>query len=431
MNWDHHAWLWLLLAGSACAPGSEGHATVMGDKQAIQGGQVDEVTSEVVAIRISDGIYCTGVVLAPNLLLTARHCFGVQDVGSDLDPFDPATLCDRSRSGLIPRATTVGISQQPVVSGDDRFDSHRVEVLTLEGNPSFPGDGVDSDETCGRDIVALVFEGRVFSSSAYPSPAQAPPPPGSAFSAIGYGAEVFGEDPFTASGAGTRRSRSDQMVTCLGGDSCGNSLESAVLENEWLAEGGAACGGDSGGPALDASGRVIGIVSRVVGQCRDAIYTSVPDFSGFVADAGVYAAGIVGDEIPSWATASSLDPSVSAPVGAACMDDDDCGYGRCIELVSGDNVCSRACDAASSCPVWGGPYTCEPPRGGSADFCQPRATETDSVPAPLEDDGGCTVAATSSPPPVKSLWLYGLAFSVFALRRHRGAQFTGQRQIDR
>jgi hypothetical protein len=67
-----------------------------------------------------------------------------------------------------------------------------------------------------------------------------------------------------------------------------------VFANEWVGPGGA-CSGDSGGPAIDAEGRVIGVLSRGKDGCLSPVYANVFDYADWLrghaltaAEAGAY-----------------------------------------------------------------------------------------------------------------------------------------------
>src|SRR5688572_28600307 len=80
---------------SACAtPRGESTSTTRG---AIQGGSLDSANTFAVAILDEANGVCSGTLIAPNLVLTARHCIA----GGGSDPIDCAT--DRFES---PRAAS-------------------------------------------------------------------------------------------------------------------------------------------------------------------------------------------------------------------------------------------------------------------------------------------------------------------------------------
>ncbi len=82
------------------------------------------------------------------------------------------------------------------------------------------------------------------------------------YSAVGYGAtEGDGDD------AGLRRRRDALRVLCVGGGCSSGQVDEA----EWRGDHGV-CNGDSGGPAIDRRGFVIGVTSRGPSGCEQPIY---------------------------------------------------------------------------------------------------------------------------------------------------------------
>jgi hypothetical protein len=72
------------------------------------------------------------------------------------------------------------------------------------------------------------------------------------------------------------------------------------------------CSGDSGGPALDAAGRVVGIASRSE-DCTHSVYSAVSSWSEFIREvaAGATRAGSYDD--PEWLVAPPPPPPAAEP----------------------------------------------------------------------------------------------------------------------
>ncbi len=248
---------------------------------------------------------CTGVLIAPNLLLTARHC---------VSSTQPALVC-----GSSPLA--------PPVAGDKVLSTTDVtvsasSVAVVAERVEVPPDG---DDECGFDIAAVVLRAEApGGSTVYPPRLDEPVVAGETFTAVGYGTTG-------SSGLGTRRVATDVPVACVGAD-CEISV---VQETEWVAGDGFFCRSDSGAPAIDASGRVIGIVSKGIDPCNGPILSSVHAWRDWLRAVGRDAAEAGDYPVPSWAAlappdmgaspdAGSADAGVTPDLGSAGADDGGC-----------------------------------------------------------------------------------------------------------
>lgn len=173
--------------------------------------------------------------------------------------------------------------------------------------------------------------------------------PGEEYRAVGFGAtDMGGTQP------GTRRQRGELKVRCLASD-C--EAEFQVQEREWMGEEGV-CPGDSGGPALDTTGRVIGITSRGGDDCTTPIYTSVKRWGDWIKEMAANAAELGGYGPEPWVTGGSTEPTPAPPdppdepdAGAAGED------GGAVFALPGlqppkDNGCSMSPSRPASRPPW-------------------------------------------------------------------------------
>jgi len=369
--------------------------------QSIAGGTPDVAHKNVFLLAShfrGGGGLCTSTLIAPNLLLTARHC-----VSPGADDNEGGVLCGESMLGDPYPATAFFATNDAHPSQDSQlFRASSVRV---------PGLGED---TCGFDIALIILNENVPASVALPAVPRIDREvkPGEDYTAVGYGENDAGVP------MATRIEREGLRVACEPGN-CGGGVEST----EFMGETGI-CSGDSGGPALDADGKVVGVVSRGGADCSTPIYGTVTAWSDFITSTAREAATAGGYEPPFWVTTGSSDQAPTASAGAggeggggsavlagegescgaalacadglACYAETGAEVGRCLRRCT----TTSECDSGTACQPLGGVSLCVPPQHTA------------------DDSGGCAVSPTGSDSPLG--WLVaGLGVAFASLRRKR------------
>lgn len=287
--------------GGACSPEAGEPGGFRLQSSGIQNGEVDEDEdfSSVFGVfallnsETGQGGLCTATLIAPNLLLSARHCFASDSgVSTSIDcseEFDPIP------EGL--RVVTSNMVDFNLVLDGDSSDFYRPE--RIEVTPR-------GDSLCGDDIVVMFLDENIPPSVALPLEPRVDfePQRGELYTAVGYGniGNDIEDDP-DAIVSGVRRFRIEEGVTevqCYGED-CAGIYQVDATEFQGGPD---VCSGDSGGPVIDAEFRVLGALSRGAGTqanpCLTSTYSAVYGHAEWLRDMGREAALLGGYEEPRW-----------------------------------------------------------------------------------------------------------------------------------
>jgi V8-like Glu-specific endopeptidase len=185
---------------------------------------------------------CTGTLVAPNLVLTARHCTTFSEDSSIQCSSDGTS----NAGGLFKGDRDP--NQMFVYMGADAAAS-----ADVRGQPVARGTRLVYDENarsmCGGDVAFIVLDRRIANVKTAPIRLDRNARVGETLTLVGYGVTEEGKVP-------DLRLVRDSTVTDVG-----PSTRYGLSVSEYsIGEG--HCRGDSGGPAFDATAAVIGVLSR-------------------------------------------------------------------------------------------------------------------------------------------------------------------------
>lgn len=270
----------VLIASGSVACGSSGSERVEQRTEAVINGEPsgpeDDAVVFLVATRPTVIESCTATLVAPNLVITARHCVA---------EFENKTFTCTPEGELAPgsRGGTMGPLLPP-------------EAVAIERgagpNPEFVAQGiqifsVQTPSICRNDIAMVLLDRDVENVPIMPLRLDAGNEPGERIRIVGYGLDennVFG----------VRHTRSGITVSQVGPSEFRPDADS-IPPRTFLTLGPMLCIGDSGGPAFTEFGAVTAVWSQVVGDCHSDsarnYFTQIAPFQNDIVRPAFEAAG--------------------------------------------------------------------------------------------------------------------------------------------
>lgn len=275
----------------------------------IYGGEDDtdaKATTSVVALKVARGDnfeLCSGALIAPNVVLTARHCVTTSVTTS--------VSCDEN--GHSTNGPHVGAdlpaSDVAVYTGaSPKFSQKPAAVAKAFVGPA-------GDSLCDADIALVVLDQPIVDASPLAVRLGGRVAAGETVRSVGYGQN----DKLMP--IGTRLRRDGVAILAMG---AGISKSRTALGAHEFEVGESICEGDSGGPAIsETTGAVVGVVSRG-GNCDDQsghIYTTTTGWNELFDKAFALAqtTPVAEPPLPEVVTTTdATEPAPAATNGAAC-----------------------------------------------------------------------------------------------------------------
>jgi secreted trypsin-like serine protease len=383
---------------------------------AIQNGTVDTVHTFAVAViqkqTPQQWAYCSGALLAANLVATARHCVA-ELANAQID-------CATSVFGSLVPIGEMAVTTDTVVTVNSAFVG--VSSVLVPTGPN-------QDKVCGNDIALLVLQSSI-ALPQYVAPALFPAMTdqgtySTSVTAIGYGIDTPTDTNATT--VGTRRIAENVGLRCIPNDNTftdcfGDPNAGTIMtRGEFISGDKSTCEGDSGSSAFEersfSQGKWLsfGVLSRGSvssdGQtCVEPIYTRFDAWAPLLLQAANQAAATGGYPAPSWAVSSgSSDASVTGSGrvdGVACTGDAECLSANCVSLGTKSFVCASPCGMNACAPG----FECSSGPGG---FCFPSPADQGGP----RRSGGCALSARQPSRPAEVVAPLGLL--ALAALRHK------------
>jgi hypothetical protein len=325
-------------------------------------------------------LVCSGSLVAPTLVLTARHCVSATSgdgftcdesgdgsdggaLGADYDPPTVLIYAGLYAPGALATPSAKGV--RFFHDSSTNVCNHDLALIELDQPLDYPIAGLDLDSKLAT---------------------------GQTITAVGWGVVADGGTP------GVRQELGGVSILAVGPAS--EALYD-VPPNEF-AVGQSICEGDSGGPALDAKNAVVGVVSSGGNNVNSASANPAVTCLG-PETVNLYTATAAFRDVilAAFATVGAAPVLVSVPMGETCTASSECTSGLCATVdADAGTVCTQSC-ATASCPDG---FRCDTTGGES--LCASAPSSGCAV-APRDDGWGAP-------------FTIGMALAMFAVRRRRG-----------
>ncbi|MFO0742346.1 MAG: trypsin-like serine protease [Labilithrix sp.] len=339
-------------------------------------GGTDSPSSEdfVVSITLPPDTFCSGILVSPRLVLTAKHCIGGNVAFGTFNDQQTCTL-----------RTAVGSPENFKIALGARDDP---PTATLEVSRVFAD---LSKLTCDNDVAALELKESVTGINFRPLQLDSPAVKDESVDAIGFGVVDDNRTTLNVRQRSTGRllPLDSQGRIDRGGQTATPSGSSVSVPGGYVLASMLICQGDSGGPLVrSATGDILGLLHGVlaggdskVGSCSDSVAVYIPFWTQTAFIERVFQTqGLMPTRV-----GRSSPPS---DVGGRCAQNNDCHSNYCVKIGSDagvDGTCSKVCTASTDCPT---SMECTA-TGNGFSVCL--------APPPPPPDSSCNVASSTSP----------------------------------
>lgn len=299
------------------AGGSSDLEPVGRQSSAVQGGKTDTNVAHNFAVGVANrgGGVCSGTLIAPNLVLTARHCV-VPPSGDE-----SVTCSDTFPANVAPSALFI-TTESNLFRAKSYYGARKIITPPAKG-------------FCGNDIALIILTKSVPAAEARPATPVVQFKMTDARLSGDITAMGYGITSPSAEDSGQRRIRENIPLLCIPGsadiDCSGDLGKFSDNAAEFVTEG-YVCSGDSGGGAFDQKSfdkgtpYVLGALSRgpqTADRCLAATYSRTDAHAPMIIAAGLEAAEFGVYAAPAW-TAPEVVEGASEPVVDAPCEDETC-----------------------------------------------------------------------------------------------------------